>query len=51
MCNLPQMHLLSIRLEENLHQNCPPNCKDWLSWLPETIVSKIFSYLDPGKMT
>ncbi|XP_067932507.1 F-box/WD repeat-containing protein 7-like isoform X1 [Watersipora subatra] len=47
MCNLPQMHLLSIRLEGNLHLKCPPNCMDWMSWLPQPIASKIFSYLDP----
>ena len=49
MSNLPQMHLLSMRLEENLHKECPSNCKDWISWLPECIALHIFSYLDPGK--
>lgn len=50
MSNLPQMHLLSMRLEENLHKECPSNCKDWISWLPECIALNIFSFLDPGRL-
>ena len=50
-CELPQMHLLSVAMENNLHKTCPPNCQDMLVWLPYTVTLKILMYLDPGKLT
>lgn len=49
-CDLPQMHLLSVAMENNLHKTCPPNCQDMLVWLPYTVTLKILMYLDPGKV-
>ncbi|XP_028398029.1 uncharacterized protein LOC114521707 [Dendronephthya gigantea] len=46
-CELPQMHLLSVAMENNLHKTCPPNCQDMLVWLPYTVTLKILMYLDP----
>ncbi|CAB4014905.1 F-box WD repeat-containing 7, partial [Paramuricea clavata] len=46
-CELPQMHLLSVAMENNLHKTCPPNCQDMLVWLPYTVTLKILTYLDP----
>ena len=47
LCGPAQNHLLSVRLQNSLHERCPPNCQDLLSWLPAHVVSKILSYLDP----
>ena len=49
-CELPQMHLLSVAMENNLHKTCPPNCQDMLVWLPYTVTLEILSYLDPGRV-
>lgn len=46
-CDLPQMHLLSVTMEPILHQHCPHNCQDLLSWLPTQLSHKILIYLDP----
>ncbi|XP_046840183.1 uncharacterized protein LOC124434340 isoform X2 [Xenia sp. Carnegie-2017] len=46
-CDMPQMHLLSVMMENNLHKSCPPNCQDMLVWLPHTVTLKILMYLDP----
>ncbi|KAK3103366.1 hypothetical protein FSP39_018765 [Pinctada imbricata] len=46
-CDLPQLHLLSVKMEPNLHRGCPPNCQDIITWLPSNIATKIMSYLDP----
>ncbi|KAK3590727.1 hypothetical protein CHS0354_030961 [Potamilus streckersoni] len=46
-CDLPQLHLLSVKMEANLHNGCPPNCQDIITWLPSNIATKIMSYLDP----
>ncbi|KAK6176507.1 hypothetical protein SNE40_014777 [Patella caerulea] len=46
-CDLPQIHLLSVKMEENFHLGCPPNCQDIITWLPSNIASKIMSSLDP----
>ena len=50
MCEVPQIHLLSLSLEPRLHDGCPDNCRDLLSWLPQSVVFTILSYLDPGKL-
>ncbi|XP_076448455.1 uncharacterized protein LOC143285119 [Babylonia areolata] len=47
VCDLPQLHLLSVRMETNLHRGCPPNCQDFLTWLPTPLAAKIMTYLDP----
>lgn len=47
-CNVSQMHYLSTALEPVLHESCPHNCQDLLSWLPMTISWHILSFLDPG---
>ncbi|XP_043193054.1 F-box/WD repeat-containing protein 7-like [Amphibalanus amphitrite] len=47
LCGPAQNHLLSVRLQNSLHERCPPNCQDLLSWLPAHVVSKVLSYLDP----
>lgn len=47
VCDLPQLHLLSVRMEANLHRGCPPNCQDFLTWLPTPLAAKIMTYLDP----
>ncbi|XP_066935422.1 F-box and WD repeat domain-containing 11-B-like [Clytia hemisphaerica] len=44
---LPQMHMLSLKMENNLHKNCPLNCRDMLQWLPENVVYQILDQLDP----
>lgn len=49
VCDLPQLHLLSVRMETNLHRGCPPNCQDFLTWLPTPLAAKIMTYLDPGE--
>ncbi|CAG2220949.1 FBXW7 [Mytilus edulis] len=46
-CDLPQMHLLSVRMAPNLHRGCPSNCQDILTWLPTSLAHKIMSYFDP----
>ncbi|XP_021371691.1 beta-TrCP-like [Mizuhopecten yessoensis] len=46
-CDLPQLHLLSVKMGPNLHRGCPPNCQDIITWLPADIASKIMSFLDP----
>ncbi|XP_072027090.1 uncharacterized protein [Amphiura filiformis] len=46
-CDLPQMHMLSVTMEPILHQSCPHNCQDLLSWLPSQLSLRILSYLDP----
>lgn len=48
-CSVSQMHYLSTALEPVLHESCPHNCQDLLSWLPMTISWHILSFLDPGK--
>ena len=47
-CDCAQMHFLSIQMEPVLHEGCPHNCQDLLSWLPFNLVIHIFSFLDPG---
>jgi hypothetical protein len=47
-CDLPQMHLLSVKMGPNLHRGCPTNCQDILTWLPTSLAHKIMSYFDPG---
>nr|KAG5702230.1 hypothetical protein BaRGS_030585 [Batillaria attramentaria] len=47
VCDLPQLHLLSVKMEANLHRGCPPNCQDFLTWLPTPLAAKIMTYLDP----
>ena len=47
LCGPAQNHLLSVRLQNSLHERCPPNCQDLLSWLPAHVVSKVLGYLDP----
>lgn len=42
------MHFLSVQMEPILHDGCPHNCEDRLSWLPFHIFIHIFSFLDPG---
>eukprot|EP00057_Strongylocentrotus_purpuratus_P020229 XP_011674703.1 PREDICTED: F-box/WD repeat-containing protein 7 [Strongylocentrotus purpuratus] len=46
-CDLPQMHMLSVTMEPILHEHCPHNCQDLLSWLPNQLSTKILNYLDP----
>ena len=46
-CEQPQNHLLSMLLQDKLHISCPPNCQDFLLWLPPLLSYKILSYLDP----
>ncbi len=46
-CEQPQNHLLSMLLQDKLHMSCPPNCQDFLLWLPSVLAYKILSYLDP----
>ncbi|XP_022096084.1 uncharacterized protein LOC110982156 [Acanthaster planci] len=46
-CDLPQMHMLSVTMAPILHQSCPHNCQDLLSWLPAQLSLRILSYLDP----
>ncbi|KAL4226147.1 hypothetical protein ACF0H5_014134 [Mactra antiquata] len=46
-CELPQLHLLSVKMESNLHDGCPPNCQDLITWLPTNQATRILSYLDP----
>ena len=43
------MHFLSLQMEPILHEGCPHNCQDFLSWVPFNIVIHIFSFLDPGE--
>lgn len=45
------MHFLSVQMEPILHEGCPHNCQDFLSWLPFNIAMHIFSFLDPGVCT
>ena len=42
------MHMISLKMENNLHKNCPKNCRDMLQWLPENVVYQILDQLDPG---
>ncbi|KAJ8302090.1 hypothetical protein KUTeg_021077 [Tegillarca granosa] len=46
-CELPQLHLLSVKMGPNLHRGCPPNCQDILAWLPTNLALKVMSFLDP----
>ncbi|XP_038061630.1 probable E3 ubiquitin ligase complex SCF subunit sconB [Patiria miniata] len=46
-CDLPQMHMLSVTMAPILHQSCPHNCQDLLSWLPAQLSLRILAYLDP----
>lgn len=46
-CELPQLHLLSVKMAANLHHGCPPNCQDIITWLPTNQATRILSYLDP----
>jgi F-box/WD-40 domain protein 7 len=46
-CNCAQMHFLSLHMEPILHDLCPLNCQDLLSWLPSNAVFYILSFLDP----
>ncbi|XP_033647348.1 F-box/WD repeat-containing protein 7-like [Asterias rubens] len=46
-CDLPQMHMLSVTMAPILHQSCPHNCQDLLSWLPAQLSLRILTYLDP----
>ena len=50
VCDLPQIHLLSVKMQANLHHGCPPNCQDLLTWLPANQAARIMSYLDPGNV-
>ncbi|XP_057296387.1 F-box/WD repeat-containing protein 7-like isoform X2 [Hydractinia symbiolongicarpus] len=50
-CGLPQMHLLSLKMEPILHKDCPENCRDMLRWLPENVVYHILKYLDPVSLS
>lgn len=47
LCDLPQMHFLSLKLEESLHIHCPRSCTDPLSLLPDSVALYIFAHLDP----
>ena len=47
-CDLPQIHLLSVKMQANLHHGCPPNCQDLITWLPANQAARIMAYLDPG---
>ncbi|CAH1785081.1 unnamed protein product [Owenia fusiformis] len=46
-CELPQVHLLSLKMESCLHDGCPPNCSDIITWLPQQLSTKIMGMLDP----
>lgn len=46
-CDLPQIHLLSVKMQANLHHGCPPNCQDLITWLPANQAARIMAYLDP----
>lgn len=43
----PQNHHVSLLMQDKLHFNCPPNCQDFLLWLPSALAYKILSFLDP----
>ena len=45
--NVPQLHLLSIHMTARMHEGCPDNCQDLLSWLPAPLSLLILSHLDP----
>ncbi|XP_055881423.1 uncharacterized protein LOC106061750 [Biomphalaria glabrata] len=47
MCEPPQLHLLSVHMSKELHQGCPSNCEDIITWLPPNLATKVISYLDP----
>ncbi|KAH9500582.1 hypothetical protein Btru_076975 [Bulinus truncatus] len=47
MCEPPQLHLLSVHMSKELHQGCPSNCEDIITWLPQNLATKVISYLDP----
>ncbi|MCL4136217.1 UNVERIFIED_CONTAM: hypothetical protein GTU68_051891, partial [Idotea baltica] len=42
-----QVHLLSIAIGHRLHEGCPPNCQDPISYIPPHLALIIFAYLDP----
>ena len=44
------MHFLSLQMEPILHNGCPHNCEDLISWLPFDIATRVLSYLDPGTL-
>lgn len=46
-CEQPQNHHISMLIQDSLHINCPPNCQDFLLWLPSFLSFKILNYLDP----
>ncbi|GFO27784.1 F-box/WD repeat-containing protein 1a [Plakobranchus ocellatus] len=47
LCELPQLHLLSVLMSKELHHGCPSNCEDIITWLPTDLATKVMSYLDP----
>ncbi|RUS70730.1 hypothetical protein EGW08_021508 [Elysia chlorotica] len=47
ICELPQLHLLSVLMSKELHHGCPSNCEDIITWLPSDLATKVMSYLDP----
>ncbi|GFR72909.1 F-box/WD repeat-containing protein 7-like [Elysia marginata] len=47
ICELPQLHLLSVLMSKELHHGCPSNCEDLITWLPADLATKVMSYLDP----
>ncbi|CAG0924373.1 unnamed protein product [Notodromas monacha] len=47
LCGPPQIHTLSLLVEDQLHRDCPHNCKDFLAWLPQHVCHAILSHLDP----
>ncbi|XP_033124351.1 F-box/WD repeat-containing protein 2-like [Anneissia japonica] len=51
LCELPQMHMLSVLMEPILHQTCPHNCQDLLSWLPAQLSLHVLSFLDPVSLS
>ncbi|KAB7504433.1 F-box/WD repeat-containing protein 7, partial [Armadillidium nasatum] len=42
-----QVHLLSVAIGHRLHEGCPPNCQDPISYIPAHLALIVFSYLDP----
>ncbi|XP_067135615.1 uncharacterized protein [Centruroides vittatus] len=45
-CGASQNHMLSVTMAPIMHQFCPPNCEDLLSWLPQNLALYILSFLD-----
>ncbi|GAB6026209.1 hypothetical protein CHUAL_012419 [Chamberlinius hualienensis] len=46
-CGTSQNHQLSVALQPVMHQFCPDNCCDLLSWLPNSLALHVLSFLDP----